>query len=333
MTCTFCLARVSEMDSRGKTQDSALFPSITKHNLDGIVRQMFNFTEEDNFNDLIQQIRNFIEQNQLFRDIFRKLLNVYITVRPKKVENYINLQKSLSLLPLRNSQSSKSYYIQIPETKLSNLIKEDDVYALQRIVLGGKEFDDDDTELNPFALSAFYGSIKCFLFFLLNDFAISKRVCVYAFAGGNNEIINHVINIDFDFTSFSSLIFKTAVSYHQYEITETFLNIFHYSPDISDVETAIQSFNFVTLINIENYIPSITIDDIFLLCIRSENYFLLEARTESNVLSTLEDLSHITGNPSLKVKLFHAYLYFLTKDVKNPDDLISIIKNIYYNFI
>ena len=90
-----------------------------------------------------------------------------------------------------------------PDDEMTKTIWKDDVDSLQRIlsrdckdmktsVIPYNIFDDFEEEINLLNYSAFYGSIKCFKFLLLNQCEIDDNTFYYAVCGGNNEIIKIV---------------------------------------------------------------------------------------------------------------------------------------------
>ena len=138
------------------------------NNLDGTIRSLFNFSDEDNFDELIKQISNLIVQNELFQAFFYKLLDIFRIISPRRFETYVQLKKSIFLTPnYKSAFWSRCHYIQIQETKISNLIKNDDLRSLQKIILDGHELQDDQDGVNLLAISAFYGSVQCFQYLVL----------------------------------------------------------------------------------------------------------------------------------------------------------------------
>ena len=93
--------------------------------------------------------------------------------------------------------------------------------------------------IQPLEFIAFYGSVKSFKYFLLNDAIItSKKLNKYAIAGGNLEII-HILEqrgISFDNC------LNTSITFHRNEISNWLMDNYK-CQDIS-FKTAIRSYNF-----------------------------------------------------------------------------------------
>ena len=89
--------------------------------------------------------------------------------------------------------------------------------------------------------AAFYGSIKCFKYFLLNNAKIFPRICKYAIAGGNFEIIQLLEQNNQNFSD----CFDISVSYHRYEISDWIL--LHYPNQNENFGDALSSFNIQAL--------------------------------------------------------------------------------------
>jgi len=70
--------------------------------------------------------------------------------------------------------------------------------------------------------SAFYGSIKCFKFTLLNECVLHEKVCRYSISGGNFEIIHILEHGGMKFTG----CFRTAVQYNRNECCDWLLQYF-----------------------------------------------------------------------------------------------------------
>ncbi|OHS97933.1 hypothetical protein TRFO_35726 [Tritrichomonas foetus] len=116
---------------------------------------------------------------------------------------------------------------QVPNEPLFDIIMDDDIEALQRMSCN-EDFDFDDifrfsdnsifSILNNQSLivaSAFFGSIKCFRFLLINNANLPQNIPKYAIAGGNLEIVRICVqnNLIFD-----NDCLKSAIIYKHFEI-------------------------------------------------------------------------------------------------------------------
>ena len=100
----------------------------------------------------------------------------------------------------------------------SKLTSEYEVFFIKRPNLKNDQIFPDKM-LTPIEFAAFYGSVKCFKYFLLNNAKLKPSICKFAVAGGNYEII-HILeqkNLSFEDC------FRLSVEYHRYEITDWLL--------------------------------------------------------------------------------------------------------------
>ena len=134
---------------------------------------------------------------------------------------------------MRKSNDDEDHYYYYPEYKNPDDCKEDN--------FTDGEFDDEYNNgyaIHTLKFIAFYGSVKSFKYFLLNDAEISSNLNKYAIAGGNLEII-HIVEqrgIKFDNCLTTSIIF------HHNSIANWLMD--NYECETIKFETALEAYNF-----------------------------------------------------------------------------------------
>ena len=125
------------------------------------------------------------------------------------------------------------------KTEIEKIIQNDDLEKLQKLIQETSKFDfscrikitshlikellTKDNDIGFLELSAFYGSLKCFKFFLQNITIIPRNIDIFIAAGGNIEIYNilsvkHIIYIK------QSI--YLSVFFHHYKMTDLLLKDF-----------------------------------------------------------------------------------------------------------
>lgn len=128
---------------------------------------------------------------------------------------------------------------------LSNLIREDNVEQLQQFLISNPSYmnfhflhiynccNELDNYCDLMKYSAFFGSLKCFKYLLLNHYETKSDVFLYSIAGGNNEIIRisetKMKTLKNNLQSIEKVIEKSviiAIIYHRYQVLEWILSSF-----------------------------------------------------------------------------------------------------------
>ena len=92
----------------------------------------------------------------------------------------------------------------------------------------------------PLSLACFFGAIKAFKYFILNDCEITDQCPFYAIHGYNTQIIHILEQKEFQF---NNLCFEYAILNYRNDIADWLL--LHYSCDIPSIYSVIPSFNVV----------------------------------------------------------------------------------------
>ena len=78
------------------------------------------------------------------------------------------------------------------------------------------------TEISIIDLCCFFGSIKCFKYFFMNEFGFTDKTQKYSVMGGNFEIIRIIVQKGLSFDN----CFEKSVEYHHYSISDWLLTNF-----------------------------------------------------------------------------------------------------------
>lgn len=138
-----------------------------------------------------------------------------------------------------------------PENSVLSIIRKDDVESLQNLTVD-PEFSlymtvkplvydgyRETEEMTLLSASAFYGSLKCFKYILMNtDNFVAPEVCKFAVSGGNFEIIHISRQNGRTFNNTLS----TAIKYHRNDVASWLIQNCQESGDF-ELNDAIQALN------------------------------------------------------------------------------------------
>ncbi|OHT07635.1 hypothetical protein TRFO_24131 [Tritrichomonas foetus] len=177
--------------------------------------------DHDLFNQCLEAFQMHIQCTQ-FKSVYRSILDNFDTL---KENNWLTFKQNRETI-----ESNDPVY---------QAIRNDDIEALKQLSCNENFNLNKHYEMSPFEpswimrfnptgiqIAAYFGSLKCFKFFLLNnaDFHISTGsmpLPYFATAGGNPEIIHLTEQLDCDFND--SL--HCSVVFHQYDIFEWLIDI------------------------------------------------------------------------------------------------------------
>ena len=227
-----------------------------------ITKDIFTFKEEEDFNGLANDINEFIGSNDNFEKIslISNIISLYKFISPKNLEFINNLEKAITFQLEEFSFFGvySSFYLENNLPTIFNItsdnysevftpIKYDQIDKLQEIVLRRSTFDFKYKcrKINMLDIAAYYGSVACFKYLMLNNTPFSKRICAYAIAGGNSEIIHLIENTYLEQNFACKVCFEMSIAYHRYDISDwLMLNYGHVQDGLL---TALMSYNFLSL--------------------------------------------------------------------------------------
>ena len=208
---------------------------------------LFQMTDE-NFQSLMPDIMWIINLGPIFKQVFAELLHVYKTVRPKNVTLMKAIIKAsqISIPKIDNDIEQLLLDADIPPIQLYTFdekvqiikqsIIDDDLKSLQEKISKFPYFDfqklytfEDKTRLyfskydvSLLDLAAYYGSVKCFKYFMLNDAPVTRYTCSLAISGGNFEII-HLLEQQYSEDYDNRSCTNAAIIFHRFDV-------FHWLP-------------------------------------------------------------------------------------------------------
>ena len=152
--------------------------------------------------------------------------------------------ENLRLINLPNNDEQLSLLLHYyKKDSLPYFIKEDDISALQNLVLTSANFDfntkiQTDFFFHPsfpdiisiIDFAALYGDVKCFKYLILNDAKITDLTNSAAIAGGNSEIIYALEQKDISFGTFC---LRVSVEYSRNDLFDWLL--LHYVEEIQGI--------------------------------------------------------------------------------------------------
>ena len=228
---------------------------------------------------VLQKSINFLNNHSEEIPFFLSFLDRFLDIRPKKRRHLLNIitgillqneQPDFSLYYASNQPFLKIVLVKsgyIKDDKIENdktldnyltvfhpgtlqyIITEDDISTLQNYVLQQASFEfgqlyavEFEYFMSLINIAAYYGSLKCFKYFILNDCTIDPETSHYAIASGNYEIV-HILeqkNANFD----EAFIF--SIHFHQYSLSDWL--IIHYN--FSHVSLS----NCIEFLNIEGFL-------------------------------------------------------------------------------
>lgn len=222
-----------------------------------ITEELFTFKEGCSFEELLSDIKQYIERSPFNKENLQNILGIFSIIRPKakelltKIKNVFSITHQ-SMLPHLEEIFGRDlpfiFKLDSEESNIIRIVKDDNLLELQNIVTRNPNIDlsisfqFQNFNINLLDIAIYYGSIQCFKYLLLNRVPFSEYVYPLSYCGGNYEIIHiledHLKNQYFDVEK----CFQMSIAFHQYELTEYL--IFKYKSDLTDVDTAIKTFNY-----------------------------------------------------------------------------------------
>ena len=201
--------------------------------------------------------RFFIQLFALLLDYFPKcsgeiVNNIYFAgIFRFMPEDHPLRQRILNLYPnLKQKSNSIECYFK-PNTFLSYII-DDDIEKLQNYVNSLPEFNFDQkiqisntsiekcfycSGISLLDFAAYFGSLKCLKYFMLNDINFTSNTKYFATAGGNPNLINLLESRDIDFKDTLNI----SIEFNHYDITDYLL--LHYEYTEFPILLSINQFN------------------------------------------------------------------------------------------
>ena len=221
-----------------------------------ITKELFSPSKEFNLETFVLDVSQYIEANPLNKKTISNILGVFSYARPKKQELLKKIENAISI----THSSMKTYFIDIfmkmsfiflmdtTQLQLIEFIKNDSFDDLQQFISKEVNFNFEQSfhsafsNVNLLDIAAYYGSIECFKYLVLNNAPFSEYVCPFSICGGNYEIIYYLENNFTEQNFDEELCLTMSIAYHQYEITDYL--ILNYNSKITNIKTAIELFNF-----------------------------------------------------------------------------------------
>lgn len=212
-----------------------------------------NFDVETSF---IYSIFIYIGQN-----LFKNIIKYFVSIYPEKLSLYSRINEMINSRFPENKNT-----IEYPKTMIYNgslkinsslykNILNDDVDSLQKqtsnpkfnlsqeyvdISISHKNHDNLSCICNALECAAFFGSIKCFKYLILNAKLKTNYVASYAIVGGNVEIIRICLQMKFDFKNCLNI----AIKHHKNDIAQWIFENKIDFPDNGLLYICIHSFNY-----------------------------------------------------------------------------------------
>ena len=231
--------------------DSVIFDLFTakKENLENSFEKLENFLSvnlKERFGFVIALCSHFLMvRPNYFEEFFhfqQKIIpkfnfkdnNEYFSFIGPKVANHSNLGRFLSIPP------EDPFYEFIYQNDIAEMIRKDDIEALKDFLNCNPSADIKECSVINFTMeemltirpihrfsgtlntftyiefAAFYGSINCFKYFIMNDCGIIGGEAKFAIAGGESEIIRILEQKGIDYSN----LLRMSICYHHYELSD-----------------------------------------------------------------------------------------------------------------
>ena len=191
------------------------------------------------------------------------------------VKNFDNIPTYEELISIYQPESIQVY------------LRDDDIQHFQEYVLQSSGFDfnmqlptasnspirkihSDSVSLAQFA--AFYGSLKCFKYILLNDVTLDDDICKFAVAGGNIEIIHILEQKE---CQFKYPCFYTSIQYHRNDIADWLL--LHYNCEEVSLIDCLNIFNEEAFVFFLENCKDVNAQDYLAFSCYTGNYYVINA--------------------------------------------------------
>ena len=250
------------------------------------------------------------------------------------LEQFSNKEEQLNLLINEYKQNTLAFYL-----------KNDDIGSLQQLVNEKSSFDfNQKLQFSPFILNilesenkdqkstksaalidfcAFYGSIHCFKYLILNGSSINNESTPkYAVASGNFEIINILEHKSLSFNNCLPI----SITFHRNSIFDYLIVHYKIVNHYSCIKASLQSFNNMTFLVFANHISfdefdEVTRNSLFKICVKNSNFPLIKYlfRTthislDSHIFSRDEAIKYACHQNNLPLTKF---LFEKTNDQKS----------------
>ena len=217
-----------------------------------ITKELFSPSEEFDFQKFVSEVNQYIKEGPRNAETVQDILGIFSIVRPTQQELLTKIENALSITHSSMDDNIKNKLdIDDSMSPAFAIIKNDDLKKLQEYVLSEANFDfkkEFDLPKYQYAVyltdvAAYYGSVQCFKYLVLNDAPITEFTHKKAICGGNYEIIHYIENNSKSNNSLTEKCFQASIEYHRYAITDWLIQ--NHNLKITDPKSAISSFNFL----------------------------------------------------------------------------------------
>ena len=315
-----------------------------------LLQMLMNFSEDHSFDDLIKVIKQFIDGDLLYSSTIFSLMIIFRIIRPKcyevinKIENVLNVSAIDYTLPFDFiSNCSPLLFSHCPQllnfesldSYVSGYISCDDLKSVQCVVLKNQQFDFnckfEPKDVNLLDISAFYGSIKCFKYLLLNNSPFSRNIGAYAVAGGNIEVVKLIESIDMNHLD-SDVCCRASIIFHRYDIIYHIIRDLGHQPNAFDVEASINSLNFIAYEFLRELGLCANMCNIISLSSKNNNIFMINWLIMNNHEQVIDQLLENEKNEETKAHVLRTYIFYLLKDKSNPEDVIEVLEWVLFKY-
>ena len=175
-----------------------------------ITRELFLSSKEVNFQKIISDINHYIQENPLNKETIENILCIFSIVRPKEQELLTKISSAFSISYNSRDKFLNEYlgynypFIYTSDSSqypIIDLIKFDKFNDFQKFISNIPDFNflekftiKHSPYVNLVDIAAYYGSVECFKYLVLNNAPFSEDVCQFSICGGNYEIIHYLEN-------------------------------------------------------------------------------------------------------------------------------------------
>ena len=226
----------------------------------------------------------------------KELISAHDYIQHKKGCNEGHSQ-SYILCAIRDDdvESVQKYFTKNTKTTPKDLVPKDEYEKCSLI---------DNGQCSYIDYSAFFGSIKCFKYFFINETNYNYSMMIeYSIAGGNKEIIHHCIK---QYTNFTNA-FSLASKFHQFQVAKWLKENKYVQFTNQTIKDCLDHFDFISL----EYIleDGFSLFDLFILSVCSNNSLLYTYIM--NMISSFHKDEYINRMTTvINFHIFGIYLYF-----------------------
>ena len=157
-----------------------------------------------------------------------------------------NIEKIISIIIQDDYNELITFLTKHPEFDIKSPVQIPPLHQLYQLV-NLKMESDIDISISLIDLCCFFGSNNCFKYFIMNSNNFSPETNEYCIIGGNYEILQILIQNNFDFNN----CIKTSVKYHQYSLID-WLIINYDDVELVSNNYCIHNYNFLFFLFIQN---------------------------------------------------------------------------------